>query len=208
MVRVTSGPTPYWAFIPNALPPSIDWTAELISKLSAADRALGQLAGVGRNLPNPHLLIGPFKRREAVLSSRIEGTQASLSDLLLFEAIPDAHPPVADVREVANYVEALEYGLARQTTLPMSLRLIREMHARLMAGVRGRERTPGEFRRAQNWIGPRDARSPMQRSYHRRRTSCRRQWTASRNICTRPAICRRSFGWRSFTTSSRRCIHS
>lgn len=154
LVRVTSGPTPYWAFIPNALPPSIDWTAELISKLSAADRALGQLAGVGRNLPNPHLLIGPFKRREAVLSSRIEGTQASLSDLLLFEAIPDAHPPVADVREVANYVEALEYGLARQTTLPMSLRLIREMHARLMAGVRGRERTPGEFRRAQNWIGP------------------------------------------------------
>ncbi len=93
-------------------------------------------------------------RREAVLSSRIEGTQASLSDLLLFEALPDAQPRVADVQEVLNYIRAMEHGLARQATLPMSLRLIREMHAKLLEGVRGHDRTPGEFRTSQNWIGP------------------------------------------------------
>ncbi len=143
----------YWTFIPNPLPPTlaVDW--ELVGQISNADRALSELAGVARTLPNPHLLIGPFIRREAVLSSRIEGTQASLSDLLFFEAsgIADPRP---DVREVANYVRALEYGLARLNELPLSLRLIREIHERLMAGVRGDALTPGEFRRSQNWIGP------------------------------------------------------
>lgn len=144
----------YLAFLPAPLPPKLTWTAAEASALSAADQAVGRLAGVGQGLANPHLLIGPFIRREAVLSSRIEGTQASLSDLLFFEAAPDAEPRTRDVREVANYVRALEYGLERINDLPLSLRLIREMHARLLSGVRGELGTPGEFRRSQNWIGP------------------------------------------------------
>jgi len=114
---------------------------------------LGELSGVGRALPNPHLLILPFARREAVLSSRIEGTQASLSDLYAYEASkPDT--PIGDVQEVFNYVQALEFGLSRIKDLPVSQRLIRETHERLMTGVRGEQSTPGEFRRSQNWIGP------------------------------------------------------
>jgi Fic family protein len=112
---------------------------------------------MARTLPNPHLLIAPFVRREAVLSSRIEGTRASLSDLFAFEASGVADPRTSDVREVANYVDALGYGLKRLAELPISLRLVREMHARLMSGVfgvRGEHLTPGEFRRSQNWIGP------------------------------------------------------
>lgn len=144
----------YWAYIPKSLPPELSWSGQLVSQLSAADRALGRLAGSGQMLPNPHLLIGPFKRREAVLSSRIEGTQASLSDLVLFEVQHTSAAPGSDVLEVANYVAALDYGLARRATLPLSKRLIAEMHGILMQGVRGQERTPGEFRSAQNWIGP------------------------------------------------------
>lgn len=147
----------YWAFVPHPLPPQFTWTAGLVAALSEADRAMGELAGVGRMLPNPHLLIRPFVRREAVLSSRIEGTQASLPELYAYEAAQLALfevPRSADVREVLNYVRALEYGLERLTTLPLSLRLIRELHARLMEGVRGEHSTPGEFRRSQNWIGP------------------------------------------------------
>ncbi len=111
-------------------------------------------------MPNPHLLIGPFVRREAVLSSRIEGTRADITDLYAYEAgqlpLPGVETPApeSDVREVLNYVKALEYGLERLKTLPVSLRLIRELHERLMAGVRGEHATPGEFRRTQNWIGP------------------------------------------------------
>jgi len=105
-------------------------------------------------LPNPHLLIGPFKRREAVLSSRIEGTQASLSDLVLFEVRQASAAPGSDVIEVANYVAALEYGLSRRATLPLSKRLIAEMHGILMRGVRSQDRTPGLYRTTQNWIGP------------------------------------------------------
>ncbi len=129
----------------------------MAGRLSLADRALSELAGIARTLPNPHLLIAPFVRLEAVLSSRIEGTQASLSDLFAFEASGVADPRTPDVKEVANYVDALEYGLKRMSELPLSLRLIREMHARLMLGVfgvRGEHLTPGEFRRSQNWIGP------------------------------------------------------
>ncbi len=111
-------------------------------------------------MPNPHLLIGPFVRREAVLSSRIEGTQADIADLYAYEVgqlpLPglEPAPPESDVREVLNYVRALEYGLKRLATLPVSLRLIRELHERLMADVRGEHATPGEFRSRQNWIGP------------------------------------------------------
>ncbi|NUQ37778.1 MAG: Fic family protein [Caldilineales bacterium] len=154
LVRIGGGLGSCWAYVPDPLPPRIDWGSTLLTVLSAADRALGRLAGIGLNLPNPHLLIGPFMRREAVLSSRIEGTQASLSDLVLFEAVPEAEPRVADVREVYNYVRALEYGLSRLSTLPMSLRLVREMHRLLMQDVRGNSANPGEFRTVQNWIGP------------------------------------------------------
>ena len=105
----------YWTYVPNPLEPTLDLDIDLIRTLSAADRALSELAGVARTLPNPHLLIGPFVRREAVLSSKIEGTQASFSDLLFFEAANIGERNVPDVREVANYVRALEYGIARLT---------------------------------------------------------------------------------------------
>jgi Fic family protein len=143
----------YTAFVPAPLPPVIVYDADLVLTLSRADCALSELSGIGRQLPNPHLLIAPYVRREAVLSSRIEGTRASLSDLLLDEAEED-RPTDADVREVRNYVEALEHGLRRLPELPLSLRLVRELHERLMRGVRGGQATPGEFRRSQNWIGP------------------------------------------------------
>ena len=151
LVRSLQG---YWAFNPPPLPPPLGATWELARQVSEADRALSELAGIGRTLPNPHLLIAPFIRREAVLSSRIEGTQASLSDLFSYEGAGVVNPPASDVREVFNYVQALEHGLARLKELPISLRLIREVHGRLMAGVRGEHLTPGEFRRSQNWIGP------------------------------------------------------
>lgn len=144
----------YWAFIPNPLPPVLNFSPGLVSALSNADRILGELNGIGGTLKNPHLLIRPFARREAVLSSRIEGTQASLQDLYTFEAVQLPLFETGDVREVYNYVQALDYGLERLKTLPMSLRLIKEVHARLMVGVRGDIWTPGEFRRSQNWIGP------------------------------------------------------
>jgi len=151
LVRTNQG---YSAYVPHPLEPDIQLDMELVSILSEADRGLSELAGVARTLPNPHLLIGPFVRREAVLSSRIEGTQASLSDLFFFEAANLRKKEVPDVQEVANYVRALEYGLERVSELPVSLRLIREMHKRLLAGARGEHQTPGEFRRSQNWIGP------------------------------------------------------
>jgi Fic family protein len=141
--------------VPDPLPPKLQWTPDLVADLSKADRSLGELAGLGRVLPNPHILIAPFIRREAVLSSQIEGTQASLSDLYAYEAVQlSLFDQSSDVREVHNYVRALEYGMERLSTLPLSLRLIRELHERLMEGVRGEHQTPGEFRRSQNWIGP------------------------------------------------------
>ncbi len=143
----------YTAFVPNPLPPRLDWTTALARTLSDADRAMGRLAGEGRRLPNPHLLIRPFVKREAVLSSRIEGTQATLGELLAVEAGAAVERSPADLREVANYVTALEYGVERLKKLPLSLRLVRELHERLMKGVRGETADPGHFRRTQNWIG-------------------------------------------------------
>jgi Fic family protein len=151
--RLVLTPQGYLAFIPHPLPPPLALSWELVRDLSEADRALSELAGIARTLPNPHLLINPFMRREAVLSSRIEGTQASLSDLFYFEAAGTPGRPNADVQEVLNYIVALEYGLERLKELPVSLRLLREMHRHLMKGVRGEHLTPGEFRRRQNWIG-------------------------------------------------------
>jgi Fic family protein len=148
----------YWAFIPDLLPPSIIWDSVLVQALSRADRALGELSGLGRAIPNPHLLIGPFLRREAVLSSRIEGTQTDIADLYVYEAgqlsLPGMSKTIeSDAREVLNYVRALEYGLKRLNELPVCLRFIRELHQILLHGVRGEQATPGEFRRSQNWIG-------------------------------------------------------
>ncbi len=144
----------YRAYVPKPLPPRIAWSAGLTSALSSADRSVGQLAGEGRRLANPHLRIRPFIRREAVLSSRIEGTEATLGELLAAEAGAVVERSPADMREVANYVVALEYGVERLQSLPLSLRLVRELHEKLMRGVRGDVATPGEFRRSQNWIGP------------------------------------------------------
>jgi Fic family protein len=146
--------TDYEAFIPDQLPPEIAWTARLIRSLSDADRLVGQLSGEGKQLPNPHLLIRPFIKREAVLSSRIEGTQATLGELLANEAGAIVNRSPDDLREVGNYVTALDYGIKRLKTLPLSLRLIREVHEKLMEGVQGNHATPGEFRKTQNWIGP------------------------------------------------------
>jgi Fic family protein len=142
-----------WAHVPDPLPPDISWTPELVGALSEADRLIGRLAGEGGRLPNPHLLIRPFVRREAVLSSKIEGTQATLGELLAAEAGMGVERSPADLREVANYVVALEYGVKRLKTLPLSLRLIRELHSKLMTGVRGDQTRPGHFRDRQNWIG-------------------------------------------------------
>jgi Fic family protein len=137
--------------VPSPLPPNLKWDDALVSQISEAELAVGTLSGLGETLPNPHLLIYPFIRKEAVLSSRIEGTQSSLSDLLLFEAIKIEKQ--SDVKEVQNYVHAMEYGLNRLVELPLSLRFIRELHGILMTGVRGEHATPGEFRQSQNWIG-------------------------------------------------------
>jgi Fic family protein len=147
-------PTGYAAFVPAPLPPAITYDQELVLALSRADTALGELSAFGAQLPNPHILIAPYMRQEAVLSSRIEGTRATISDLFLQEVKAAPQDVPADVREVQNYITALEYGIARLDDLPLSLRLVREIHERLMAGVRGQHATPGEFRRSQNWIGP------------------------------------------------------
>ena len=155
--RLVSAGSGGWAFVPEPLPPKLTYGPQLVQALSEADRALGELAGLGRTLPNPYLLTRPFLRREAVLSSRIEGTQASLVDLYAFEVeLPLFGEPERrdDVQEVQNYVRALEHGMERLEDLPISQRLLREMHSVLMEGVRGAQRDPGEFRRIQNWIGP------------------------------------------------------
>ncbi len=145
----------YWAFIPAPLPARLDWSQSLISALSDAERDLSKLATIAETFPFPRLLIQPFVRREAVLSSRIEGTRASLIDLYTYESAQMSFlEPNEDVREVYNYVNALEYGIERLNALPVSLRLIRELHEKLMENVRGGQLAPGEFRRTQNWIGP------------------------------------------------------
>ena len=144
------------AFVPAPLPPdpSIDWTPELRSKFDKALLALGRLDSVSKLLPDTSLFLYMYVRKEAVLSSMIEGTQSSLSDLLLFELGQEPGVPLNDVLEVSNYVRALYYGLKRLTEgFPLSLRLIREVHGILLTKGRGSNQTPGEFRKSQNWIG-------------------------------------------------------
>ncbi len=142
------------AFVPSNLPPNVEWTTELVRALSEADRAIGQLHGIGLNLPNPNLLIAPFMRREAEMSSKIEGTQAEVRDIYLFEMQEsEVRPEAPDVKEVSNYVKALDYGLKRSVELPVCLRMIQELHGILLENVRGERDRPGEFRQSQNWIG-------------------------------------------------------
>ncbi len=152
--RVIKTATGYWAFIPARPSPIITYDSSLAMLLSEADAALSELSGLGRVVPNPDLLIAPYVKREAVASSRIEGTQADLSDLLLDEIEPKRTPPGSDVYEIRNYVAALDFGIRKLAKLPLAGRLIKEMHFVLMQGVRGEGMTPGEFRRSQNWIGP------------------------------------------------------
>jgi len=148
------------AFVPAPLPPKINLQLRIIKLLVEAERAMGELSGMGRRLPNPHLLIGPFLHREAILSSRIEGTHATAKELVLFEAMPQSLS-TADVKEVANYVQAIKHGLARLKELPVCLRLIKELHEILLKGVRGDQHRPGEFRDEQNLIGE-QGQSPVQ----------------------------------------------
>jgi Fic family protein len=143
----------YSAFIPAPLPPKLTWSARLLRLLSDADRLTGNLAGEGARLPNPHILMRPFARREAVMSSRIEGTQATLGELLAAEAGAIVERSPDDLREVGNYVAALEHGILLLKKLPICVRLIRELHEKLMTDVRGHHAGRGEFRRIQNWIG-------------------------------------------------------
>jgi len=154
--HIVVAPQGHLAFVPNPLPPKLELNHTTINLLVDAERAVGELNGLGRrSLPNPHLLISPFLRQEAVLSSRIEGTVADLQDLLLFEAAPTVEPEHSDVREVANYVAALKLGFSLLEKMPISLRLLREVHARLMDDVRGQEQRPGEFRHSPVQIGRR-----------------------------------------------------
>lgn len=148
-------PGQYRAFIPKPLlpPPNLHYDEELTHLLSTADRALGRLDGASSILPNSDFFVAMYVKREAVLSSQIEGTQSSLEDLLVYESDHKALRGFQDVEEVVNYVAAMNYGLERLSTLPLSLRLLREIHGRLLAGVRGGDRRPGEFRNTQNWIG-------------------------------------------------------
>lgn len=154
--RYVTQPTGYRAFIPAALPPDspVRIDGDLQRRLSEADRALGRLDGSVQTLPNPDLFVYMYVRKEAVLSSQIEGTQSSLQDLLSAEAEVLGEGDPRDVGEVVNYVRAMNHGLARLTVLPVSVRLIREIHAELLRGARGSRLTPGELRRSQNWIGP------------------------------------------------------
>jgi Fic family protein len=151
----TPGPAGFVAFQPVPVPRRLDLADETVVALSDADRALGRLAGTGRLLPNPHLLLRPYVTREALASSRIEGTQASLSDVFDAQA---RRSPESPLREVTNYIDALDHGLARLAALPVSRRLLCEVHAILLTGVRGQERRPGEVRGSPNWIGSPDNR--------------------------------------------------
>lgn len=149
----------YRAFIPAPLPPDppIALDLPLASLLSQADQAVGRLDGVAHTLLNPELFVAMYVRREAVLSSQIEGTQSTLDDVLTFELDPRGQDVPRDVEEVVNYVTAMTYGLQRLPVLPLSQRLIREIHRLLLGSGRGSERQPGEFRTSQNWIGPQGA---------------------------------------------------
>lgn len=144
----------YLVFIPHPLPPDMQWSNKLLAALSQADRSLARLGEVGNAFPVPHVVVRPFIRKEAVFSSQIEGTHTSFKELLSFEAGQlSLFRNIEDACEVHNYVRAIDYGLERLNTIPLSMRLLREIHAILMQGGGGEHITPGEVRRSQNWIG-------------------------------------------------------
>ena len=153
--RVRKAPEGYWAFHPTEAPRRLSLTDEVIKLLDEATGAVHRLGGVGRLIPNPHLLIGPHLRLEAVLSSRIEGTRTDVNELLRFEAGQVLPGEAADdATEVRNYIVAMEHGLARILEgFPISIRLFREMHERLLYGARGQHRRPGELRQSPVWLG-------------------------------------------------------
>jgi Fic family protein len=151
IARRTGGPHGYVAYFPRHIPRQVEISQPNLMKVADAEAALGRLAGAGRLLPNPHLLVNPYLRREAVASARIEGTETTL--LEVYDAEASDQPLGPDVEEVVNYVRAMEIGLERLQVLPVSTRLIREMHGVILSGVRGRERQPGDVRTTQNWIG-------------------------------------------------------
>lgn len=157
--RFLSQPEGYAAFVPEPLPPDppLELDPTLLSLLEEAVRELGRLDGVARVIPDPDFFVSMYVRREAVLSSQIEGTQSTLEDLLELELESDRRDRFSDAFEIANYVHAMNFGLERIETLPLSLRLIREIHKELLRNGRGSKATPGEFRRTQNWIGPEGA---------------------------------------------------
>jgi len=140
------------AFVPNPLPPKLVYDHEIVALEEQAGHSLGELQGIGRNIPNPQLLSGPFIRREAVASSRIEGTIATEEEIIIFEANPTDVFLTPDIREVLNYQQALEVGLATLRAVPFSRRLMRVVHKRLLLGGRGAGKRPGEFRTTQNFI--------------------------------------------------------
>jgi Fic family protein len=154
-VRLTPGPHGFFTYFPTPIPRSLALSEQTIGRLSEADRALGRLAGAGRLLPNPQLLVNAYIRREAVASSRIEGTQATIAEVFQAEA---GGPVGGDIQEVLNYIRAMDTGLERLATLPLSRRLTEEIHAVLLRGIRGHQRNPGEVRRSPNWIGSPDNR--------------------------------------------------
>lgn len=151
-VQRVPGAYGYDHYVPRPLPRGLRLDGATARALSDADRALGRLAGAGRLLPNPHLLVNPYLFTEALASSQIEGTQASLSEVFEAAAEGDESPSV-DIREVQNYIAAFEHARSRLSELPLSLRLLKETHQRLLTNVRGEAKTPGEFRSSQNWIG-------------------------------------------------------
>lgn len=153
--KLVQQPAGYKAFIPTPLPPnpSLHLNDEMLVMLSNADMALARLDGISYVLPNPELFILMYEKKEAVLSSQIEGTQSSLADVLDYEVGVRSGRKDPDTQEVINYLAALGHGLKRLEKLPLSSRLLREIHKILMTGVRGQNKTPGEFRKTQNWIG-------------------------------------------------------
>jgi Fic family protein len=197
------------AFVPAPLPPTpplaLDGKPRVA--LDAALLALGRLDGVSNVLPDTHLLLYSYVRKEAVLSSQIEGTQSTLDDLLLFELKETPGVPIDDVVEVSNYVRALEHGLKRlRGGFPLSNRLLRETHEILLSRGRGAGKSPGEFRRSQNWIGgtrPGNARFVPPPPH-----KVRRPWARWRSSCTMPGPRRRCSRLPSGTSSSRPSIRS
>jgi cell filamentation protein, protein adenylyltransferase len=159
--KTVAQPSGYLAYIPAPLPPNprVELDEEAIAVLSRTDQALGKLEGIASHLPNPNLFVGMYVRKEALLSSQIEGIDSTLDEVIRFEEGQESSEGkrLQDTEEVVNYVRALNFGIGRLPDLPISLRLTREIHAELMQGVRGHGKAPGEFRVTQNWIGPKGA---------------------------------------------------